>query len=81
MMKAREALPSHAVPGPAFMQGAAHPQAATKLGNLGSGKMIQESRAKGTFQRGKCCNPGETTKREVVLNLRENTKRCSAYGP
>lgn len=55
-------LPSHTVPSPAFMQGAAYNRAATKLGNLGSGKMIQESRAKGNFQRGKCRNPGETTK-------------------
>lgn len=53
MVKAGEALPSHAVPSPAFMQGTAHPQAATKLCNLGSGKMIQGSRAKGKFQRGK----------------------------
>lgn len=38
-----EGLPSHAVP---FMQGAAYPQAATKLGNLGSGKK-NDTRVKG----------------------------------
>lgn len=31
-------LPSHTVPSPALMQGAAYPQAAPELGNLGSGK-------------------------------------------
>lgn len=70
MMKAREALPSHAVPSPAFMQGAARsPTGSYKVRQSGLWKNDPRVKGKGDLSKGK------------VLQSRGNHKKRGCFEP